>query len=55
MKRLSLNTKKEVLNFLLSTVAKRLVAKNRIDKSHPGNTCYGCIRSYLDSVKTPES
>jgi hypothetical protein len=53
MKRLSLNTKKEVLNFLLRTVAIRLVAKNKIEKSQPENPCYCCLRAYLDSVKTP--
>lgn len=52
MKRLSLNTKKDVLDLLLNTAGKRLIVKNKISQSHPGNPCYACIKAYLTS-KTP--
>jgi hypothetical protein len=49
MKRLTLNTKKDVLDLLLNTAGKRLVAKNKISQSHPDSPCYACIKAYLAS------
>jgi PP-loop superfamily ATP-utilizing enzyme len=48
MKRLSVQSRKKVLNLFLSTSTKRIVEINKVKKTE--NPCYACIRAYLDII-----